>query len=99
MAWSPSTTCASPRYSESVPMVTTMEGSFQRVTSQPLSAPQAAPVTKAASTMVPTPAPACMAKPMAIEASAMMAAMDRSISPPITSSAMASAISAFSEKL
>ena len=46
-------------------MVTTMEGSFQRVTSQPLSAPQAAPAASAASTMVAVPAPAFIAKPIA----------------------------------
>ena len=45
------------------------------------------------------PAPACIAMPIAVEASAMIAATDRSISPAMISSAMASAIIAFSVKL
>ena len=80
-------------------MVTTMDGSFQRVTSQPLSPPQSAPVATAAQSISGRLAPACMARPMASEASAMVAAIERSISPDTTSSAIASAIRAFSEKL
>ena len=45
------------------------------------------------------PAPACDAKPIASEASAMMAATERSISRTRISSAMPSAMIAFSEKL
>ena len=45
------------------------------------------------------PAPACIAMPMTVDDSAMIAATDRSISPAMISSAMASAISAFSVKL
>ena len=45
------------------------------------------------------PAPACTAMPMSVEASAMIAATERSISPEMMSSAMASAISPFSVKL
>ena len=51
------------------------------------------------STSTGVPAPACTAMPISVEASAMMAATDRSISPEMISSAMASAISAFSVKL
>ena len=50
-------------------------------------------------TSVGVSAPYCSASPIIVEASAMIEATDRSISPEMISSAMASAISAFSVKL
>ena len=52
--WSPMTTNASPRKSESVPMVTASDGSPKRVTSTPLSAPHSAPTSVHAGMMSST---------------------------------------------
>jgi hypothetical protein len=90
---------AMPRNRLIVPMVTTIEGSRSRVTRKPLKAPQARPDRCRRRPASGVSAPACSASPIAVEASAMMAATERSISPEMMSSAMASAISAFSVKL
>ena len=80
-------------------MVTTIDGRPRPVTIAPLKAPQASPTEMPITTNPGVPTPACTAMPISVEASAMMAATDRSISPEMMSSAMASAISAFSVKL
>ncbi len=76
-----------------------MDGSCQPVTSQPLSAPQAMPVMPAASNISGRPAPARIAMPIASELRPIVAAIDRSISPAVTSSAIASAMMPFSDML
>ena len=88
-----------PRKRLIVPMVTTIEGRPSRVTRKPLKAPQTRPVPMPMATSTGVSAPNCSAKPIAVEASAMIAATERSISPEMISSAMASAIRAFSVKL
>ena len=57
------------------------------------------PVESPISTSVGVPAPNCSASPIIVEASAMIAATERSISPEMISSAMASAMIARSVKL
>ena len=80
-------------------MVTTMDGSFSPATSPPLIAPQTRPVPMPIITRPGVPTPACAAAPIAVEASAMIAATERSISPEIMRSVIAKAINAFSVKL
>ena len=82
-----------------VPMVTTMEGSLSPATKKPLKAPHNSPVPMPMATRPDVPTPIWTAAPMAVEASAMMAATDRSISPAMIRSAMAKAMIAFSVKL
>ncbi len=88
-----------PRKRLIVPMVTTIEGSPSPVTSKPLKAPQTRPVADADGDQHRRAGAVLRARPISVEASAMIAATDRSISPAMISSAMASAISAFSVKL
>ena len=80
-------------------MVTTIEGRPRRVTSRPLKAPQSRPTNRPISTISVVPAPNWTAAPMAVDASAMIDATDRSISPEMIRSAMGKAIIAFSVKL
>ena len=80
-------------------MVTTIEGRPIRATNRPLTAPQARPVAMPVITNAGVPKPAVMAAPIMVEASAMIEATERSISPAMMSMAMAKAISAFSVKL
>jgi hypothetical protein len=79
-------------------MVTTMDGSPKPATSTPFTAPHISPVATPMAT-IPVSTPAVIASPIAVEASAMIEATDRSISPAMISSAMAKAIIAFSVKL
>ncbi|MNI25884.1 hypothetical protein D3C73_795630 [compost metagenome] len=80
-------------------MVTTIDGSFSTETSVPLIAPQTSPTLMPTATSPGAPIPIWAAAPMAVEASAMIAATERSISPTMISIAMAKAIIAFSVKL
>ena len=83
-----------------VPMVTTIDGRPRRVTSAPFIAPQSEADAEAdRDEDAACRRRACAAKPIAVEASAMIAATERSISPAMMSSAMAKAIIAFSVKL
>ena len=82
-----------------VPIVTTIEGSPSPVTSAPLNAPHTSPTPRPIMTSVAVSAPASAAAPIAVEATAMIAATERSISPEMISSAIAKAIIAFSVKL
>ncbi len=90
---------ARPRNKLIVPMVTTIEGSFSPVTRKPLKAPHNMPTPMPTATSVGVSAPYCSARPINVEASAMIEATDRSISPVMITSAMASAIRPFSVKL
>jgi hypothetical protein len=87
-----------PRNSDIVPIVTTMDGSLPRATSAPLQAPQSAPTASPAHTSAAGGSPAREASPMPSEASAMIAATERSISRTRISSAIGSAMIACSEK-
>jgi len=80
-------------------MVTTIDGRPRPVTRMPLNAPQISPVASPIRTSPSVPTPTCAAAPMAVDASAIIAATDRSISPEMISSAIAKAIIAFSVKL
>ncbi len=80
-------------------MVTTIDGRPTPATRNPLKAPQARPVQRPIPTSAGVPNPAAAAAPMAVEASAMIAATERSISPQMISRVMAKAIIAFSVKL
>src|SRR6185437_13271273 len=88
-----------PRNRLIVPMVTTIEGSFSPVTSQPLNAPQSSPTSAPMATRPGVSTPICAAAPISVEASAMMPATEMSISPAMIRSAIGKAISAFSVKL
>ena len=76
-----------------------MEGRPSRATSIPLSNPQPAPTPSPTATSPGVPTPAAAASPMAVEARAMMPPTDRSISPAITTKAIARATMDFSVKL
>jgi len=82
-----------------VPIVTTIDGSPIPATRSPLKMPQASPVPMPITTSPGAATPIWAAAPMAVDASAMIAATERSISPAMTSSAIAKAIIAFSVKL
>ena len=82
-----------------VPIVTTIDGRPRPVTRKPLKAPQIRPVPIPISTRTGTPVSNWAAAPIAVEASAMIEATDRSISPAMISMAIAKAIIAFSVKL
>ena len=89
-----------PRNRLIVPMVTTIEGRPRRVTSSAVEgAAERARRRGRSATSAGVPTPTCSAMPIAVEASAMIAATERSISPEMISSAMAKAIIAFSVKL
>src|SRR4051794_8524774 len=96
--WSPMTTKARPRKSDSVPIVTASDGRPSRVTSRPLTMPQAAP-TAMHSTMISSIGwPAFQSLPITALDSASTDATDRSISAATTTSASGSAMSATSER-
>ena len=80
-------------------MVTTIDGRPRLVTKAPLNAPHSTPVRIPTATKPGVPTPNCSANPIIVDENAMIAATDRSISPEIITSAIASAISAFSVKL
>ena len=82
-----------------VPMVTTIEGRPKPVTKTALNAPQATPVRRPVITNVVVDTSSCAIAPIAVEASAIIEATLRSISPAIINNAIAKAIIAFSVKL
>ena len=88
-----------PRNSDIVPIVTTIDGTENAVTSAPLNAPHVTPTPRPMTIRAGVGAPACAARPIAREATAMIAAIDRSISPMMMRNAIASARMPFSEKL
>ena len=88
-----------PRNRLMVPMVTTMEGSPSPVTRKPLNAPHNSPTDNPMTISIGVSKPVCTAAPIAVDASAMMDATDKSISPEMINSAIAKAIIAFSVKL
>ncbi len=76
-----------------------MEGRPIRATRNPLKSPQPAPTRRPKTTRAGVLKPAAAAAPMAVELSATMPPTERSISPAMTTKAMASAMMAFSVKL
>ena len=82
-----------------VPMVMTIEGTRVQDTRRPLKAPQARPTASPVAISTGTGAPWLARSPIDREASATMAATDRSISRMRINSAIPSAMMAFSEKL
>lgn len=80
-------------------MVTASDGRPSPVTSQPFSAPAAAPASSTVATHSENGQPACHSTPSSALASPSTEATDRSISPATTSSVSASAISAISVRL
>ncbi len=79
-----------------VPMVTASEGRPSRVTSRPLSAPQAAPTRTTTGRMVSSGQPAVHSQPISALDSPSTEATDRSISAAAMTSVSGSAIRAIS---
>jgi hypothetical protein len=80
-------------------MVATMEGTRPKVTSAPLIIPATRPVPSPMTTRPGVSTPSATARPIATDASAMMAATEISISPAMMSNASGNAITARSVKL
>ena len=88
-----------PRKRLIVPMVTTIDGKPNLVTRTPLVAPHSRPAISPTIIRPSVPIPTWAAAPIAVEASAIIDATERSISPEMINKAIANAIIAFSVKL
>ena len=98
-ASSPAISATMPRYSDRVPIVTTMECTPSKLTIVPLTSPASVPVASPRKTSVVVFAPKSAATPIKTAARATIEATDTSISRAMISKAIGRAMRAFSEKL